>query len=277
MMSFERTALRDRSASDASIHLWVASGRTARSEAPAPRARRLLRAALVTLPLLLSHAPVLAQQGTPPATGSTPVAAPAQKDVPDIQMTVFAYPDRREEVAISYPNQKPTDEQVRKDVGTLAQALGMAAPRVKINPPAGKEGFVTAEAELTGLTNWSNGQINVDAVVHTFRRVKHLQVFLLFSGTIPLPPAGERDQPPLRIRTQPAGSGVVFDVWIDQSKGTPEGALSVRPADGSGFLWLAVGGTLLVLGLSALLIWYVVVGQKRRPPAHAVSHANEGK
>ncbi len=176
----------------------------------------------------------------------------------DLQITIFAIPGEKERLAVSYVRAEPPREEIDRDIADLARQLGQPPPSVKVSRRTGPEGFVTVEAELTGLTNWLAGQANLDALLSTYRRFSHLNVYVLFGGQVTLPPRSEVRRPPLTVVSEPRGSGVLYDVRIDQSRGVPQGAILTSPAAGGGTVYWIVGGVLLVLVAGSIVVWFIL-------------------
>jgi hypothetical protein len=195
------------------------------------------------------------------------VAAPAaaQKSKgQDLWITVFSAPTGAEQIAVAY-NQKVPEARIQQDLAEVAAALKQPAPRVKVTSGGG---IPLAETELSGLTDWRSGAIQLDPLIQTYRRYGRFGITFLFLGNFPLPPLQNIDRPPLRITVEPHGSAVSFWVEVDQSGGVPESLPTAAQEDGSRWrVWLGIGAIALVVAVSVFLVVSVVLGARRRPGA----------
>jgi len=182
-------------------------------------------------------------------------------------VTVFTFgPGQPDRIGIGY-NKDTSRAEIEQDLRKLASLTGQAAPAMKLTPAKQTGGITLADAEVSGLTNWSTGEINIDAIAETFRRLGHFRVVVLWFGKFPLKPVEPIDRGPLKIRPQASPSSVVYDIWLDQAQA--RGALPkvyARPAwwQSQAFLWAL---TLLVLLLAGLGIVLVARAQHRAPVA----------
>lgn len=217
-----------------------------------------LRSLCLLLLLCLARS-AFAQNGPPPA--------PHPPQALDANVTVFTFgPGQPDKIGIGY-NKDTSRAEIEKDLAKLASLAGQAAPSAKITPAKKAGGITLVDAEMSGLTNWSTGEINIDAVAETFRRFGHFRVVVLWFGKFPLKPVEPIERGPLKIHPQASPSSVLYDIWLDQAQA--RGALPkvyARPAwwQSQAFLW---GLTLLVLLLAGLGIALVARAQHRAPVA----------
>jgi hypothetical protein len=224
------------------------------------------RLLLLTLLLLLAGG-AGAQQSPPPKPASPPAdsAPPRPAHALDATLVIFSEGSGTDLISFGY-NSVVSKAVVEQDVATLARELKQPVPKVKV---AVREGITTAEARMSGLTNWATGEVALDPIIRTFQRFGHFQVGLFtFQGTFPLKSAEPIVRGALRVEVKPTGSSVIYDIRLDQGalKGEPPSVVQ-RP-----FPWVlaALLGvvTLLVMGAVFLL----VKGQVEQRRAAAARH-----
>jgi hypothetical protein len=180
----------------------------------------------------------------------------------DIVIPVIASGPGPDHVGIAY-NRKLPDEQLRQDIAAVASNLKIGPPRVKLRS-SGRDRLV--EAELTGLTDWKTGAVNVDPILQAYRRYGNFRVLFMFLGEFPMPAPRNVDEPPLRVEMKVQGSVIDYRITIDQSNGVP-GALPMvaRVNDSAGQLTKLIGliAMAVIVAISVFLILNVVMGQRR--------------
>jgi len=190
--------------------------------------------------------------------GSPPAAA---QDPLDLQIALFSTGSGPDTIAVAY-RKPPPKGQIEKDMAELGGMLGIPPPKAKIS---GDGGIYVAEAIVPGLTNWSEGVVNLDPLVHPFRRFGVLRVSCFFQGPFPLKsPIGNETRGRLRWETTVNGTSVDYKVWVDQRDGPPE-TLPSTAARGTP-VWKLIAGTAaiaLVVGGAVYLIVQVVLGRRR--------------
>lgn len=194
-------------------------------------------------------------------------SAAAQKSkAQDLWITVFSAETGAEQVAVAY-NEKLPEEEIQRDLAAVAAALKLPPPRVKVTSEGG---IPLAETELSGLTDWRTGAIQLDPFIQTYRRFGRFGITFLFLGNFPLPPLQNIDRPPLRVTAEPHGSAVSFRVEVDQSGGVPASLPTADQETGPGWrLIVGIAAMALVVAVSVFLIVHVVLGSRRgrRPGA----------
>jgi len=203
--------------------------------------RRMLLLLLASLPLLFALLPATAQNRL------------------DIQVTIFSEPSGKETVAVAYDRKIPRAD-IDRDLAALAGHLRLPPPALKVTE---ERGIVVAEAELSGLTNWSTGTVNLDALINTFKRYGHFQVMCMFLGDFPLRTVENQQRGPVRVETQVNGSTVSYQIRVDQSHGVPKDIPSFNQRDALWPLVLGVVGLLAVLAACAYLIAYAIRARRR--------------
>jgi len=215
-----------------------------RRHRPASRLHSLLAVLLAVLCLLWSGAPASAQ-------------APL-----DVSVTIFSDPSGQERVAIGYDKPVPRS-QMEQDFQALASQLNLPVPKLTVSSSAG---IWVAEGELRGLTNWTTGTVNLDALIGTFRRYGRFQVMCLFMGNFPLQTVVNERRGPVEVRTQVNGNSIGYEIRVDQSQGVPKSIPSFNR--GAAFWPLVIGilGLLAVIGASAYLIVYAIRARREAAP-----------
>jgi len=208
--------------------------------------RRKLLTLLLTLWLALPALPLQAQQAL------------------DLQVTVFSTGSGPDTLAVAYAK-TPSDEEMRADFNDLAGQLGGASPKLKITRDGG---ITVAEAELSGLTNWSTGLVNLDPLIDTYKRFGHFRAAFFFMGRFPLASRESFTRPPLRVQTRVQGAAVDYEIWVDQSGGVPGELPSVTRKPGPDFkVALGIAAIALVVAVGVFLIVYVITTHRRRAAA----------
>ena len=227
-----------------------------------------------TAPPPVTRAPGVVNPLAPaPPTAARPGAVQpvAARPAIDVQVTVFSYgPGFPDDVAVAYSG-TPSDDQIRQDMSRVAVALGIAAPALTVTR---SEGIPAVEAKLFGLTNWGTGAVNLDPLIHAYRRFGRFRVLCLFAGRFPLRSTETIVKPPLRVETRASGGSVSYDIWIDQAAVAPARlttAPEAPPAGPAWIIWLAAGAIVLIVVGAVLLVAYIYMNQRR-----AVT-AREGK
>jgi hypothetical protein len=130
---------------------------------------------------------------------------------------------------------------------------------------------------LTGLTNWTAGTVNLDAIVRSYKRIKHYRVMGLFAGNFPLVSADKMVRPPVRVEPTVSGNTVLFDVWVDQSHGVPTQvpSLAMRKKEPGWRTAAGIAAVLAVLIGGLGLIAYVVFSRRRADAGYKVSGEGE--
>ena len=210
--------------------------------------------------LTLSLSPARAQ-GSAPAPSQ---AAPAAQPVPalDVQVVVVSRPGTADEVGIAYATPE-ADEQIKQDFGEIAHELGSAIPKVEITRPKKGAKIPAARGQLTGITNWQAGTINLQPFVQVLRRYGHFRANFVFLGNYPLQSLGNFNKPPVRVAEQVGQNSVAYEIWVDQSKGVPETVPTVQRSTPIGLLIGAVAAISLIVAASVFLILQVIQKQRR--------------
>jgi hypothetical protein len=193
--------------------------------------------------------------------------AEAQEPV-DLQITLFSNGSDPDTIAVAYRT-RASNAQVKQDIENLARELGMQPPKVRITRD---EGVVAGDARVTGLTNWSQGTVNLDALIHTFRRFGRFRVSCFFMGNFPMRPDGNIERPGLSVQVTANGNTLDHLVSVDQSSGTPARLPTVAPPSGPNWRMAAgIAAIAAIVAGSVFLIVYVSLGHRR------ASTASEGK
>jgi hypothetical protein len=192
--------------------------------------------------------------------------AVAQPEPTDFVITIFSDGSSPDRVGIAYKQEAESPEArkaataaAQRDMEELARQMGVAPPKVRASY---RGGTVGADAELSGLTDWRTGTINLDPLIQTFKRYGHFRVFFFFVGNFPLKSADDVDRPPLRVDATVQGNTVHYEVWIDQSRGVPNPPSYNRPDSG----WRQIVGLIaiaLVVAVSVFLVVNVILNQRR--------------
>lgn len=171
---------------------------------------------------------------------------------PDLQITLFSEPSGRERLAVAY-NRAPSEADARAQLDALARRLRVAPRNVRLSTEAG---ITVLEAELSGLTDWSTGTVNLDPLVDAFRGFGHFRVTILFFGNFPLRSAESLHRPPVRVQARAGPGSVDYEIWIDQSRGVPDQLPSLR--DRPGVNWMLLAGLAALAGVLATGIYLAV-------------------
>lgn len=230
---------------------------------------RSLRLAARCLPpavacaLLLLISPAL----TVSAFAQEKSGSPAEK-LPEANLVLFSYSSDNNQLAVSYTN-LPEGDSYQQDFANLAKEVGISAPKLQITRAMGS---VTVEAQFPKLTDWSQGTVNLDAFIRTFRRFGRFRLACFFMGKFPMKAAEPIQRGPVKVTVTANGNTLDYHVWIDQSGGVPRQIPSVRGREG--FPWLLVLGAVagaLLLGFSLFLVVSGILSQRRESAARQES------
>jgi hypothetical protein len=209
---------------------------------------------LLLLLLPVGSAQAQSRPGTPPARPAGAL---------DLQVVVVSRAGAPDDVGIAYATPE-ADEQIKQDFGEIARELGNAAPKVEITrPEKGKKAIPAARGQLTGVTNWQTGTINLNPFISVLRRYGHFRANFVFLGNYPLKSLGSFNQPPVRVVERVDGNSVAYEIWVDQSKGVPEAVPTVQPSTPAGMMIAAVAAIALIVAASVFLILQVIQKQRR--------------
>jgi len=203
------------------------------------------------------------------ATGGGAAFAQRQEEAVlpvDLQVLVIARSGGPDVVAISY-GQPVTDAQVHEDYQNLARALNHArvTPAIEHTPAQrGLPASVEAQAILSGLVNWQAGQLNLDALLQTFKRYRRVNVVFWFETPFHLRwPRGGGTRGPLRWQLDSADRhSAKYDFWIDQSHGVPRDLPSLRPGGVPWGILIAIGGAALLTGVGVFWVTHRLMRQR---------------
>jgi hypothetical protein len=168
---------------------------------------------------------------------------------------------RQDALAVAYGRDVP-DTEIRADFAHLAGILHAPPPEVRITR---KAGIPAAEAKISGLTNWSAGEVNLDPLVDTFKRFGFFRLVCLFLGNFPLQSVESFTRPPLRVEVNRTSPNVVnYQIWVDQRAGVPRSLPSTVQRTGWGWKgYVGVAALSLVVVGAVFLVVMVLLGQRR--------------
>ena len=119
------------------------------------------------------------------------------------------------------------------------------------------------ETQLTGLTDWRTGAINLDPLIQAYKRYGRFRVAFFFMGAFPMPAVQNIDRPPLRVEMRVERNTVDYRVTIDQSAGVPANLPSAQPQKDGPWKLIGLLALAIVVALSVFLILNVIMGQRR--------------
>lgn len=204
-----------------------------------------------------------------------PAGAPPAVEPVDLQVLVIARSGGPDVVAVSY-GQPVADAQVHEDYQNLARALNHArvTPAIKHSPATDQlPASVEAQAILSGLVNWQAGQLNLDALLQTFKRYRRVNVVFWFETPFDLRwPRGGGTRGPLRWQLDSADRHTAkYDFWIDQSHGVPRDLPSLRPGGVPWGMLIGLGGIALVTGIGVFWVTHRLMRQRAIVPSSGES------
>ena len=180
-----------------------------------------------------------------------------------VYLTIFSSGTGPDELGVAYEG-AVTKVEIQQDFAALQRALGVPEQAPEVST---KDGIGGGKANLTGLTNWQTGEVNLAALAQAFRRFGTIRVFAGFSGNFPAKQVTEIPSPKSRVLTQVGGNIVSYEIVVLDPTGKSDatGFLGLPPGK-SGRPWLLPALIVLFVGLIAGLVVYLVLSRKRPEP-----------